>query len=203
VAPALAAIDNAARLIAQGQFEQTLAGGMDVGRTRNTTELFFVGKSDTSGLLLRLMLTLPNTTFDSQLAVIDHALAVLPVTKLLIDRTGLGMHLAEQATQHHGSRAEGVTFTNELKELWSVELKVQMQKSLLALPLDRDLTYQLHSLKKTPTPGHHLSFDALTNERHHADKYWALALASTPPNATAARPSGALARIETRETRTK
>jgi phage FluMu gp28-like protein len=179
VAQAFAAIDQLALLVVQGHVEQSLAGGMDVGRTRNTTELFFVGRTEFGSLPLRLMITLDNVEFADQQAVLDHALTVLPVTKVLIDRTGLGMQLAEQATARHGIRAEGVTFTNDLKHLWSVELKVQLQKGHVPLPLDRDLTYQLHSIKKTLTPGHHLAFEsdpALAN-RHHADKYWALALA--------------------------
>jgi hypothetical protein len=36
---------------------------------------------------------------------------------------------------------------------------------------------QIHSIKKTPTEGGQARFDTEKNERHQADKFWALALA--------------------------
>jgi phage FluMu gp28-like protein len=123
------------------------------------------------------LITLDNTEFDAQEAVLRKAITSLPIIKILIDRTGLGMQLAENATQRHGSRVEGVHFTAETKELWSVELKVQMQKGHVPLPLDRDLSYQIHSIKKKRTEAKNVVFDLATVEKHHSDKYWALALA--------------------------
>jgi phage FluMu gp28-like protein len=174
---AFRAINDLAGLAAQYKIETSFAGGMDIGRTRNTTEIFFVGCGAAAGTPLRLMITLDNTEFDAQEAVLRKALSILPVTKMLLDRTGLGMQLAENAVQRHGSRAEGVQFTNETKELWSVELKVQMPKGHVPLPLDRDLSYQIHSIKKKVTEAKNVVFDMASNEKHHADKYWALALA--------------------------
>jgi phage FluMu gp28-like protein len=175
---ALAVIDRVAQAVGDGKVEEALAGGMDVGRTRNTSELFFVGKTRTSQLPLRLAITLDNVEFENQQAVVDKALTALPVTKFLIDKNGIGMQLAETSAARHGMRAEGVTFTNELKELWSVELKVKLQKAQVPLPLERDLSYQIHSIKKKMTAARNAVFDTSANEKqHHADKYWALALA--------------------------
>jgi hypothetical protein len=39
------------------------------------------------------------------------------------------------------------------------------------------LIAQIHSIKKTPTEAGYTRFDTEKNERHHADKFWALALA--------------------------
>lgn len=174
---AFAVIEQLAGLVVSGKVEQALAGGMDIGRTRNTSELYFVGKGSTEHLPLRLMVTLDNVEFEDQQAVIDRALDLLPVTKLLIDRNGLGMQLAENSEKKHGVRVEGVQFTNETKELWSVELKVKMQKGQVLMPLDRQLSYQIHSIKKKVTAAKNVTFDTQANEKHHADKYWALALA--------------------------
>jgi phage FluMu gp28-like protein len=101
----------------------------------------------------------------------------LPITKFLIDKNGLGMQLAENLDKITGGRAEGVDFTNATKELWSVEIKVRMQRGQVPIPMDRELGYQIHSIKKKFTAAKNAVFDTESNEKHHADEYWALALA--------------------------
>lgn len=181
---ALAVIEEMAQAVQEGKIEGALAGGVDVGRTRMATELILVGKSTANKLPYRLGVTLTNVEFDDQRAVLDKALKILPVTKMYIDRNGLGMQLAEQMQKTHKVRAEGVSFTNESKEVWSVEIKVRLQRNEVSLPLDRDLSYQIHSIKKTTTASKHSVFDAVANEKHHADKYWALALAVSAAKTT-------------------
>jgi len=172
---ALAAIDETAIACKEGKIESALAGGMDIGRKHNTTELGFVGKGTTPALPLRLSISLANVEFDDQREIGQKALEALPVTKLLIDRNGLGMQLAEELEKT--GKAEGVDFTNPNKEVWSVELKVRMQRGQVPIPLDRDLSYQIHSIKKKITASKNAQFDTQANEKHHADKYWMLALA--------------------------
>lgn len=177
VEEALRAIDEVAQAVKAGQIEGALAGGMDVGRKHDLTELGFVGRSTTSQMPLRLMISLSRVPFEDQRAVAARALTVLPVTALLIDQNGLGMQLAEQLNTAFGARAQGVNFTNANKELWSVELRVKMQKGQVPIPMDRDLSYQIHSIKKSVTSAKNVVFDTAANEKHHADKYWMLALA--------------------------
>jgi phage FluMu gp28-like protein len=174
---ALAAIDELAMAIKDGTVENVMAGGMDVGRKRNLSEIVFVGKGTTDNLPYRLGISLANVEFDDQQAVALHALDVLPITKFLIDRNGLGMQLAENLERITGGRAEGVDFTNATKELWSVEIKVRMQRGQVPIPMDRELGYQIHSIKKKFTAAKNAVFDTESNEKHHADEYWALALA--------------------------
>lgn len=173
---AMAAIEETAQAIREGKVEGVLAGGMDVGRKRNLSEIGFVGKGTTEEMPLRLAISLANCEFDDQKAVVLKALEVLPVTKLLIDQNGLGMQLAEDVERASG-KAEGVDFTNATKELWAVELKVRMQRGKVPIPLERDLSYQIHSIKKKYTAAKNATFDTAANEAHHADKFWALALA--------------------------
>jgi phage FluMu gp28-like protein len=73
--------------------------------------------------------------------------------------------------------AQGVDFTNATKELWSVEALLQFQKTNVPIPNNRDLAYQIHSIKKTITAAKNNVFDTDKNAKHHADKFWALALA--------------------------
>lgn len=170
------AIDKLSFQIEQGQVEPALAGGMDVGRVHNTSELYFVGKSSADSYPLRLALTLDGMEFDDQMDVIIYAMTNLPVFKLLIDRTGLGRQLAENAAKRFPTKVEGVDFTNASKLVWATDGKMLIQQRKTPLPMDRDIAYQIHSIKKIVTQVN-IFFDAEKNEKHHADKFWAWVLA--------------------------
>ncbi len=173
----LAVIDEVANAAEVRQLEYALAGGMDIGRHHDLTEMTFVGKGTTTQLPYRLGISLRGVEFDDQQAVAAKALRVLPITQFLIDRNGMGMQLAENLHREFGDRAQGVDFTNPNKELWAVELKLKMQRAQVPIPLDRELAYHIHSIKKKTTAAKNNVFDAERNEHGHADKFWALALA--------------------------
>lgn len=174
-----AAIGELSGLIAAGDVERVLAVGMDIGRTRDTTEIYFVGLSALNSYPLRLAITLDATPFDDQMAVLETAVTTLPIMKLLIDQTGIGMQLAETMSGRYPGRVEGVTFTNPAKALWAGNAKQLTQQRRAPIPADRDLAYQIHSIKRRVTAAKNIVFDVETSERHHADKFWAWALAVT------------------------
>lgn len=173
---ALRAIDKVRSKIQRGEIEHVLSVGVDIGRTRNTTEILAVGESTTEQFPLRLMITLDNCEFDDQFKVIKEVLG-LSVSKLLIDRNGIGANLAENLEKGFPSKAEGALFTLESKKMWATGLKMHFQQRRVPIPVDRDLGYQIHSIKRLVTPSKNLVFDTERNEKHHADKFWALALA--------------------------
>lgn len=179
---ALAAIEKVARKVQSGEIESVLSVGVDIGRTRNTTEILAVGESTTDQFPLRLMITLDNCTFDDQLTVLKRVLN-LSVSKLLIDKNGIGANLAESLETAFPSLAEGAQFTLETKKLWATSTKMHFQQRRVPIPLDRDLAYQIHSIKRIVTPSKNLVFDTERNEKHHADKFWALALAISAASA--------------------
>ena len=159
--------------IAAGKIESVLAGGVDVGRKRHLSEITLIGMGAKTPV--RLMVSLDRVEFDEQERLLRHILNVLPVSAMLIDQNGLGMHLAENLARD--TVAKGVDFTNPSKQLWATGLKIQMERESVPIPADRDLAYQIHSVKKMVTQAKHNVFDTEKNERHHADKFWALALA--------------------------
>lgn len=173
IGAALQAIDD----LASAKLEAVFAAGVDVGRTRNTTELFIVGLSSTKSLPLRLMVTLDNCDFDDQFEVVAYALTKLPISKLLIDKNGLGMNLAENLAKRFPQKAEGAQFDNANKTLWATDVKMLISQHKTPLPIDRDLAYQINSIKRKVTASKNITFDTETNEKHHADKFWAWALA--------------------------
>jgi phage FluMu gp28-like protein len=174
---ALEILGEVAMACRDGRIESALFGGMDVGRKRNLTEMIFVGKGSNNQLPYRLGISLANVEFDDQKAVASKALETLPVAKLLIDQNGLGMQLAEDLSRRFPMKAEGVDFTNPNKELWAVKLKVRFQRGEVPIPMERELNYQIHSIKKKISAAKNAIFDTEANEKHHADKSWALALA--------------------------
>ena len=172
----LSAIDDTAHAVRTGAIERVLSIGVDIGRTRNTTEIFALGETTTRSYPLRMMLTLDNVEFDDQLSVLSHALASLPVKKALIDQNGIGRNLAENAAKAFPGKAQGVDFTNATKALWATDAKMLIQQNKTPLPVDRDLAYQIHSIKRRVTASKNVTYDTETNEKHHADKFWAWAL---------------------------
>lgn len=171
------AIDALVQARSANRIESTLAGGLDIGRTRNTTELFLVGTTSTQTYPLRLAITLDNMEFDDQLSVIIEVLDKLPVTEFLIDQNGIGRNLAESAKNRFPTKVQPVDFTNETKRIWATDAKMLIQQHKTPIPVNRDLAYQIHSIKKMKTASNNLVFDTERNEKHHADKFWAWALA--------------------------
>jgi len=158
------------------EIEMTLAGGIDVGRKKDLTEFMIVGKSPTGQMPLRFAISLDRVEFEDQKECLVQVIKRLPFTQVLVDRNGLGMQLAEGLEKETG-KAQGVDFTNETKELWAVEARIQAEKGNTPLPIDRDLAYQIHSIKKVVTAAKNNKFDTERNEKHHADKFWAWSLA--------------------------
>jgi phage FluMu gp28-like protein len=104
-------------------------------------------------------------------------LETLPVVRLSIDRSGLGMHLAENLAVDF-PQVVPETFTNESKERWVTGLKILFQKRDIVLPRSRELIGQVHSIKRRVLPSGKVSFDAeRTTRGGHADRFWAIALA--------------------------
>ena len=163
--------------IAAGAIEPVLVGGVDIGRKKHLTEIILLGIGAGNKSPVRLMVSLDRIEFDAQERLLRHILTVLPVSTMLIDQNGIGMHLAENLA--FDTVAEGVTFTNASKQLWASGFKIQMERGTVPIPADRDLGYQIHSVKKKVTAAKNSVFDTEKNEKHHADKFWALALASS------------------------
>lgn len=163
------------RAVADAKIEQVLAGGIDIGRKRNLTEMIAVGKATVRSLPVRLMVSLDRVPYDDQERCFREIITQLPFTQVLIDSNGIGAQLAENLERT--GRAEGATFTNATKELWAVEARIQMERKNVPIPPDRELAYQIHSIKKKVTAAKNNVFDTERNEKHHADKWWSLALA--------------------------
>lgn len=172
---ALSLIPRLRAAITNKEIEGVLYGGYDVGRHKDLSEFVIIGKGAAGVMPLRCRISLANTPYDVQEAVISQYVKLLPFAGLLIDQNGIGNQLAENLTR--GGIVEGFTFSNPSKELLAVETRVQAERAAVPIPLDDDFAYQVHSIKKRVTAAKNITFDTEGNEKHHADAFWAWALA--------------------------
>jgi phage FluMu gp28-like protein len=156
--------------------EGRLVAGFDVGRMRDRSELA-VFEEIGSCFTCRLLRTYVETPFAEQEADLRRFLDVLPVARLSIDRSGIGMNLAENLARDF-PQVVPENFTNEAKERWATDFKILLQRREVVLPRNRDLVAQVHSIKKRVMPSGKVAFDAeRTSKGGHADRFWAIALA--------------------------
>lgn len=155
--------------------EGRIVAGFDIGRTHDRSELavFEENKGQFTGRLLRSYDRVP---FAEQEADLRRMLEHLPVARLSIDRSGIGMNLAENLSRDY-PQVVAEAFSNESKERWATDFKILLQRRDVALPRQRELVSQIHSIKRRVLPSGKISFDADKTARGHADRYWAVALA--------------------------
>lgn len=151
--------------------------GVDIGRTHDLTVIWAL--DCVAGQLTSLgLIELQGVPFREQYHVLCRVLECKCVRKCCVDATGLGMQLAEELTQRFGEyRVEGHQFTANLKEEMAGKLRVKMEDKAVAIPADRKLRNDLHSIEKSVTVDGRIRLRAIRREGSHADRFWALALA--------------------------
>jgi len=153
-----------------------LVAGFDVGRVRDHSELA-VFEQQGEHYICRLLRRYEQVPFATQEADLRQLLEHVPIARLSIDRSGIGMHLTENLTRDY-PQVQAEAFTNDTKERWATDFKILLQRRDVALPRDRDLVSQVHSIKRRVLPSGKVAFDAeRTTRAGHADRFWAIALA--------------------------
>jgi len=152
-----------------------LVAGFDVGRKRDLSELAVFEEVD-GRKVCRMLRSYDRVPFAAQEADLRCLLNTLPVVRLSVDQSGLGMHLAENLRREF-PQVVPENFTNESKEVWATDVKILLQRREVVLPRDRELVAQIHSIRKHVTPAGRTSFDAERDSKGHADRFWAVALA--------------------------
>ena len=153
-----------------------IVAGFDVGRVRDHSELAVFEERD-GRFICRMLRRYDQVPFSEQEADLRRLLNLMPVARLSIDRSGIGMNLAENLTRDF-PQVVGEAFSNESKERWATDFKILLQRRDVVLPRERELVSQLHSIKKRVLPSGKINFDAERSARGgHADRFWAIALA--------------------------
>ncbi|MEG9884168.1 MAG: terminase family protein [Hyphomicrobiales bacterium] len=169
------------------QAEHTYDGpvfiGVDVGRINDRTAIAVIrgeDKPDKDGKpRYRLMYVdeIKAKTFAAQRAHLKALHTTFDVARMRIDRTGLGMQLAEEMTCAYPATTNGVHFTTIRKERLALNLLRLMESGRLTIPRDPALFAQLHAVKRSAAAGG-VRYDAARDERGHADAFWGVALAA-------------------------
>lgn len=157
--------------------------GVDVGRTNDRTTIAKVaeedkerdGKTVTTYRLLHVE-QMKAKAFGIQRQAILDAARQYHVKSLKIDRTGLGMQLAEEVCQALPNVASGIHFTRQHKERMCLNMLKMAEDKRLVIPNDPALLSELHAIKRSATATG-IKYDAARDESGHADSFWALAMA--------------------------
>lgn len=172
--------------------EGRLVAGYDVGRKRDASELF-VAEEINGRFTTRLMMTFEQVPYSRQEAELRRLLDTVPIARLSIDANGIGNNLAENLSREY-PQVVAETFSNHTKERWATDLKILMQRRDLVIPRDRALTSQVHSIRRKVLPSGAVQFEG-GDARHHADKFWAMAIACQLERVTVAAGSRVKVRI--------
>ena len=164
-------------LYARANIKGGLYAGFDVGRKHHSAELFIFEDHPSDILIARLKKTYRNEDFETMKGELRYALNNLDIVKLGIDDTGLGANLAEDLTREYPGTSEGITFTNQWKEEVATNIRCMFEAQMIAIPDKREITGQIHSIKRIVTEHGNLRLDAEKNKDHHGDIFWAIALA--------------------------
>lgn len=149
--------------------------GYDVGRTKDRSA--HISIYDDNGIKKLCVLdVLAKATFQNQEQNLSNFLKFNPLAMLKIDRTGIGMSMAEKLRSAFPSRVSGVYFTAANKEAMALNLKKHFEDKTIALPNDPALISDLHAVKRKAGAKSFL-YDSDRNAYGHADRFWALALA--------------------------
>lgn len=159
-----------------------LRGGVDVGRINDRTAIALVGQEferakwlDRYALIHHEMHK--GLPFDAQKARIHEVDGRYDVERWKVDKTGLGMQLAEELQQAAPERFEGVWFSAQRKARLALNMLKLAEDKRLLLPNDPDVLAQLHSIQKLVS-GNAIKYDAERSDDGHGDLFWAVALAT-------------------------
>jgi phage FluMu gp28-like protein len=153
-----------------------LSAGFDVGRKHDRSVLWVLEKVGDVHWT-RMIRVLAGVNFTAQEELLALLMMNRAIGRLCIDSTGLGAMLAERLHQRYGSRVEPVNFSAPVKSELAMPLLRLFQDKLVRVPADVEVREDLHAVRKVVTAANNVRFDADRDERGHADRFWALALA--------------------------
>lgn len=183
---AIKCINSLASAVEKGFIRGALIWSFDCGRDADPAEIT-VWEIDGGQYKQRLIITMPQTSFDNQEAVINQLMIRLPIVRGMMDKGGNGRQLAERMCNKWGEdRCMGVWFDAPRKETWALCLKRNMERRKVTLIPDRDQEQQLHSIQRKSSTAKNMIYimEESTSTvgggrkiKHHADKFWVCAMA--------------------------
>jgi len=162
--------------------------GFDIGRTTHKSALAGLELIENKYSLITLDL-LHKATFEEQETHIFNYLDVNRLAQMNIDKSGIGMDLAERTKKKYKQRVKGTYFTPSSKEAIALNLKKMFEDKIIEIPNDSVLIADIHSIKRRAS-GKRFLYDSKANEHGHADRFWGLALGGSFINAIERKKGG-------------
>ncbi|MCI6989411.1 MAG: terminase family protein [Campylobacter sp.] len=156
--------------------KESLYLGYDIGRIKDRSALAGI-ITNKDKFDLAILNTYAKTKFNDQYDEIKNHLLTYENSVLNIDKTGIGLNLAENLYDGFGSRVKGVWFSAASKEQMALNLKKLFEDKKIRIPNDPVLIADIHSIKRS-AGAKSFKYDSPRNENGHADRFWALALAA-------------------------
>ncbi len=154
---------------------ESLYAGWDIARNRDLSVIWL---SELVGEITwtRGVIEMRNVSTPEQLR---RARALLPmVRRMTIDRSGMGLVIAEQLDQEFPGKVEGIQFTQPTKEALAVYARRRMEEMKVRIPDEDNIRAAFHSVKKTQNLVGQSRFDTEHDAQFgHADHWWAFCLA--------------------------
>lgn len=160
--------------------EVTLHAGLDIGRTNDLTVLTVIAVCRGKAYVVASM-TCKRTKFRAQRAMIREAREILPWATLHIDRTGLGMDMAEELVEQWGEHEVfPVDFTQQSKADMATRSLRWLRDDRLKLSRGAEGKLQhkeICSVKRIVTNAGNVTFDVTRTKEGHGDRWWSICLA--------------------------
>ncbi len=156
-------------------YKNVLWSGYDIGRSKHLSVLSALERKEDK-YILAICDIFKNATFESQKTVIKEHLNLYLKANMRIDKTGIGMDLAEGMERSYPSRVEGISFTASSKEYMTLNLKKMFEDKTIVIPNDPYLIADIHSIKRKAGAKKMIYFSK-EDKNGHADRFWSLALA--------------------------
>ena len=151
--------------------------GVDIA-ARNDLFVIWVLESVGDILWTREMIVRKRISFAEQDTLLDEVFRRYRVVKCYMDQSGMGEPQLEGARRRHGSRVEGILFSQASKVAMATVGKQAFEDRKIRIPTDDTaLRSDLHQLKKEVGPTGIPRFIAEHTSNGHADRAWACFLA--------------------------
>lgn len=158
--------------------QTNLYGGYDIARTGHFSVLWLDRVDGQHISRQEEMIEMRDFPFRVQAKILDAVLRHPAMSRVCIDRTGIGMQLAEDAGHFHPGKVEGIAQNQSTNSMLATHLKSIFEDRATRIPDNETIRESLHSMVREVTATGHGRFTAQTTDlTGHADHFWAKALA--------------------------
>lgn len=158
--------------------------GVDIGRVKDLSVVWVLerGVDKEAPIHLRdvyrtvACVSVKGMSFEAQAQLISGFVGNPNVVKCCVDKSGLGMQLAEQLWNEHGSVVEGVSISAPVKQDLVERTVKFISQERVSLPMDEGIKSDIICMRRIVTEKGNISYDGKSNIGH-CDHFIALAMA--------------------------